>query len=159
MTQTAPRGGARSQKQGLKTQGFPASFGGSRTVAKRKVSALDLSAQLAFLSRNLVCSFDFLVAEQFFSWMGTANLLQQSSTISKNQKNFLLRGCKYFRGHWVGNLFALEGGNAFEKYSNFWSGFGSQFWDPFLGTLSCHFSFQGPKIDPQKWTPKLGLKI
>ena len=32
MTQTAPRGGARSQKQGLKTQGFPASFEGGRTV-------------------------------------------------------------------------------------------------------------------------------
>ena len=55
------------------------------TVAKRKVSALDSSAQLAFLGRNLVYSFDFLVAEQFFNWMGTANLLQQSSTISKNQ--------------------------------------------------------------------------
>ena len=85
MTQTAPRGGARSQKQGLKTQGFPASFGGSRTVAKRKVSALDLSAQLAFLSRNLICSFDFLVAEQFFSWMGTAicsNNLQPSQRIN-----------------------------------------------------------------------------
>ena len=55
------------------------------TVAEQKVSALDSSAQSAFLSRNLVCSFDFLVAEQFFSWMGTANLIQQSSTISKNQ--------------------------------------------------------------------------
>ena len=55
------------------------------TVAEQKVSALDSSAQSAFLSRNLVCSFDFLVAEQFFNWMGTANLIQQSSTISKNQ--------------------------------------------------------------------------
>ena len=76
MTQAAPRGGTRSPKQGLKTQGFPASFGGSRTVTEQKVSALDSNAQLTFLSRNLVCSCDFLVAEQFFSWMGTANLLQ-----------------------------------------------------------------------------------
>ena len=69
ITQTAPRGGTKSQKQDLKTQGFSALFGGSRTVAKQKVSTLDSSAQLAFLSRNLVCSFDFLVAEQFFSWI------------------------------------------------------------------------------------------
>ena len=36
MKQTAPRGGTRSQKQGLKTPGFPASFGGSRTVFRNK---------------------------------------------------------------------------------------------------------------------------
>ena len=46
------------------------------TVAKQKVSTFDSSAQLAFLSRNMVCSFDFLVAEQFLSWMGTTNMLQ-----------------------------------------------------------------------------------
>ena len=56
-----------------------------------KNKASNLSAQLAFLRRNLVCSFDFRsIAEQFFSWMDIDSLLQQSLTISKNQFIFLL---------------------------------------------------------------------
>ena len=126
MTQTAPRGGTRSQKKGLKTQGFPASFEGGLTVAKQKVSALDSSARFAFLSRNLVCSFDFLVTEQFFSWMGTVNLLQQSSTILKELINVRLQGCKFFLFLWALGWQPLFLKNAMGKRSNFQI-FGSNF--------------------------------
>ena len=139
-----PRSGTRSQKQNLNTQ----AIGGSRTVAKQKVSTLDSSAQLAFLSRNLVCSFDFLVAKQFFSWMGTANLLQQSSTI-KNQF-FCFEGVSlsYFCGPWVGNLFAFKEATHLKIFELL-----IRFWEPILGpvlvTLSRLFPLKGSKFNSE----------
>ena len=88
--------------------------------------------------------------------MGTANLLQQSSTISKESINFRLRGCKFFLFLWA------LGWQPFCSWrrQRIWKIFELliRFWEPILGpvlvTLSCLFSFKGPKFELQNWTQK-----
>ena len=60
-------------------------FRAGSTIYNRKILLLNLSVQVAFWSRNLVCSYDFLIAEQFFNWMDTDCLLQQSFDHLKEQ--------------------------------------------------------------------------
>ena len=122
-----------------------------------------MSIQLAFLSRNLVCSFDFRsIAEQFFSWMDADSLLQQFFNHLKESVYFsALRGVGFscFGGPWVGNLFSWRMQWECSNFQIFRPNFGVHFWGSILGpwkvTRKCSQKLV-PKLAPKTW-PKVSI--
>ena len=122
----------------------------------RKIQLLNLSVQLAFWSRNLVCSSDFLIAEQFCSWMDTDCLLQQSFDHFKEQLFFCFEGWVFLIlvGPRLTTFLLLKEATHSKNIQTFGqvlgANFGTNFGDTFL---SCFLSRS------QNWAPKMGFKI
>ena len=108
----------------------------------------------------MVCSYDFLIAEQFFNWMDTDCLLQQSFDHLKEQLFFCFEGWVFLIlvGPRLATFLLLKEATRSKNIQTFGQVLGPVL-GPILGTLFVIFSFQGPKIEPQKWAPKLGPKI
>ena len=122
-----------------------------------------MSIQLAFLSRNLVCSFDFRsIAEQFFSWMDADSLLQQFFNHLKESVYFsALRGVGFscFGGPWVGNLFSWRMQWECSNFQIFRPNFGVHFWGSILGPWKEKWQESVPKNWSQNWLPKPDQKF
>ena len=94
----------------------------------------------------MVCSYDFLIAEQFFNWMDTDCLLQQSFDHLKEQLFFCFEGWVFLIlvGPRLATFLLLKEATRSKNIQTFGQVLGASFGTNF-GDTFCHFFFPGSK--------------